>query len=445
MSKSAITPAAHDDRTASRNPWWTVAALTVIYWFGTLDRQVSALLVPQIKASLALSDFQLSLIQGVAFGVATMIASPAAGWLVDRYSRRKILFFSVIGWSLSAAWCGLSRGFWQLFAGRAGVGAFESPLNPSSYSMLGDLFPPGKLALPLSIYVLGGNLGSGMSFLAGGAVVAWIAASPPITQPYFGQLADWQMAFIVTGLPGLLIAPLALTTVEIRRSRPATDQGGAGYAELWQHMRRYAGFYVTHILGFATISAIIVGLQAWNAAYISRTFAWPVSKIGFVMGAAQLVTALAGLAFHGWAVDRLFTNGRKDAHFLYFLVMTVLCLPCAVLAYTVPNVTAMIILYNLAYFFIMAYASIGPAALQMATPVALRGKASSVYVIAMMLLGVILAPVFVASLTDFVFQDEALLGRSMAVFATSACVLAASLFAIGRPHMRRVVTAMIDR
>ena len=35
--------------------------------------------------------------------------------------------------------------------------------------------------------------------------------------PIFGQLADWQVAFIVTGAPGLLLAPIALLASDARR------------------------------------------------------------------------------------------------------------------------------------------------------------------------------------------------------------------------------------
>jgi MFS family permease len=282
-----------------------------------------------------------------------------------------------------------------------------------------------------------------MSFLAGGAVIAWIAAAPSLNLPLVGELADWQMAFIITGAPGLLLAPIALLASDARRG--ASGKGStAGFSDLWRHMRRYPGFVITHNLAFACIQALIVGLQSWNAAYIFRTFGWPVSKIGVVLGAVQLVTALAGLAFHGWVVDWLFSRGRKDAHLHYFMVMMLLTLPCAVSAYMVPNAIAMIALYDLAYFFVMAGASVGPAALQMATPNDLRGNASAICMVVLALIGVILGPVFVASLTTFVFADEALLGYAMALFSFLACGVAAALFALGRSRMRRIVTDMLD-
>jgi len=417
--------------------WTTVAILTLLYWLGTLDRQIAALLVPQIKTDLSLTDFQVSLIQGLAFGGMYMLASPLVGWLVDAWSRRWLLLAGVGGWSVSASLSGLATSFGQLFAARAGVGGLEATINPIAYSLISDMFPPRKLALPISIYVLGGNLGSGVSFLAGGAVMAWLAASPLPALPFVGHLASWQMAFLITGLPGLILAPLALFMRDPARSG-ATGKPASGYGELFRHVRRNWGFYLAHNLGFAVIMAFVVGLQSWNAAYIVRAFHWKLSSVGFAIGSAQLLASISGLAVHGWLVDRWYASGRHDAHLRYFTIMSLLALPCAVGAYLVPNAIAMLVLYNLSYFFVMAFASIGPAALQIATPGHLRGKASSIYMIMLTILGSILGPMFVAAITDFGFGDEARLGHSLAVFGGTACLLAAILFTLGQAPMRRL-------
>ena len=420
--------------------WRSVTILTLLYWFGTLDRQVAALLVPDIKSDLALSDFEVSLIQGMGFGLLYMLMAPLMGWLIDRISRRFILFGCTIGWSISAMCSGLARGFGGLFAARAGVGGFEAALNPTSYAMLGDLFPPRKLALPMSIYVLGGNLGSGMSFLVGGMVIAWIMASPEHVLPLVGHLSGWQMAFVVTGAPGLLLAPL-IWLARDPRSASKQPMARTGFGDLWRHVSQHKAFYLLHHLGFGFIMAIIVGVQSWNSAYLSRQFGWDLASIGYVLGATQLGSALLGLVFHGWAVDKLFGRGRTDAHLAYFLVMTLLCIPALVVAYTAPSAKVMIVCYNLAYFLLMAFASIGPAALQIATPPALRGKASSVYMVFLTILGTMLGPVFVATITDFVFGNEARLGLAMATFAGGCAVLAALAFHFGRAPMRRAVAA----
>ena len=418
--------------------WRTVIVLTMLYWFGTLDRQVAALLIPLIKQDLHLTDLQISLIQGLAFGFFFMLASPVMGWLIDRYSRRLVLYGGATAWSICAIGSGLARSFGQLFATRAGVGAFEASINPTAYAMLSEVFPPRKLALPLSIFVLGGNLGSGMSFLLGGAVIAWIAASPPFVLPIVGQLSGWQMAFVITGLPGLLFAPMIWLAAEPSRAR-AKAATVTTFADLWHHFRRHPRFFAMHNFGFALIMAFIVGLQSWNATYLSREYGWPLAAIGFWMGLCQVGFALAGLAFHGWAVDRLFSRGHRDAHLRYFTLMSLLALPCSVGAYLVDSAVGMLILYNLAYFFVMAFASVGPAALQIATPPALRGKASAVYMVVISIIGTIFGPMIVAAFTDLLFRDEAALGWSMALFAALTTGGAAIIFSLGRAPMRRAI------
>lgn len=422
--------------------WRTVILLTLLYWVGTLDRQIAALLVPMIKADLSLTDVQISVIQGFGFGLFFMLASPLMGWLVDRYSRRGILFGGVTTWSLAAIGSGLSHSFGQLFASRAAVGACEASINPTAYAMLGRLFPAKKLSLPMSIFVLGGNLGSGMSFLLGGLVIAWVASSPPIALPLVGHLSGWQLAFVITALPGLIFAPLIWTAAD-ERTPAQKGEAPTTFADLWRHIKRHPRFFAAHNLGFAMIMAFIVGLQSWNSAFLSRQHGWPLASIGLWMGGFQVVFAVAGLGFHGWMVDRLFGRGQQDAHLRYFTLMCLLALPCGTAAYLVKDGATMIVLYNVAYFFLMSFASVGPAALQIATPPALRGKASAVYMVVISIVGTILGPVIVAALTDKVFADETRLGLSMAIFAAATSGGAALLFMLGRAPMRRAVEEVL--
>lgn len=438
--KSVASDADGNDRPL-HGAWRTVTILTLIYSFGMLDRQVAALLIPHIKRDLALSDLQVSLIQGLAFGLFFMIASPVVGWFVDRASRRKILLVGVTGWSLGAVCSGLARSFGQLFGARATVGAFEATINPTTYSLLGDLFPARKLALPMSIFVMGGNLGTALSFVIGGAIIAWAATSPVIL-PLIGALHGWQLAFIVTGMPGLILASAALLAVEPPRVRTAaygTTKAHTSFGDLWAYVSRHKRFYAGHTLGFAFVMAFIVGLQSWNAAYLSRTFQWDLSKIGYILGWTQFACALFGLALHGWIVDKLYSRGIENAHLLYFTAMALIATPCGVFAYMSGNAIAMVVFYNIAYFCLMGFAGIGPAALQIATPADLRGKASAVYMVILSIIATILAPIAVASLTDLVFGNEAKLGESMATFAGLSGFLAIALFLWAASAMRHAI------
>lgn len=421
--------------------WRAVSVLTVLYWFGTLDRQVAALLVPLIKADLHLTDSQVSLIPGLAFGLAFMVMSLPIGWLVDRVNRRLILFVGVLTWSLAAIGSGLSRNFVQLFMARSVVGGSEATINPTAYSLLSDLFPPSKLTLPLSIFTLGGNLGSGTSFMLGGAVIGLLSSSGGVTLPVLGHLASWQAAFVLTGLPGLVLAFLVWTFPEVRRQKSSAAKDESSFSDLGNQYRRHTAFYVLHNLAMAMIMAFAVGLQSWNSAYLSRQFGWELAEIGFWLGLTQVLSSLLGLWFHGWAVDKIFSGGRHDAHLAYFGLMSALAFPFGVAAYLMPSAVGAITCYSISYFLVMAFASIGPSALQIATPPRLRGKATAVYMIVLSILGTILGPIIVAGFTDFVFQDESKLGYSMALFAGLTTSIAAFSCWLGRSPMRVAVDA----
>jgi len=81
-----------------------------------IDRYIFGILIEPIRHSLALSDTQLSLLQGFAFALFFVLAGLPIGRLVDRYNRRNILFVGVLCWSVASFACGLSHNFEQLFA-----------------------------------------------------------------------------------------------------------------------------------------------------------------------------------------------------------------------------------------------------------------------------------------------------------------------------------------
>ena len=106
--------------------WWTVVALTVAYLFSIIDRHILTLLVEPIKKDLQISDSQLGLLTGVAFGVAYAASGLPLGRLADQWSRKKVIIAGVITWSLMTIACGLSRSFGVLFVARMGVGFGEA-------------------------------------------------------------------------------------------------------------------------------------------------------------------------------------------------------------------------------------------------------------------------------------------------------------------------------
>src|SRR3546814_8770652 len=103
------------------------------------------------------------------------------GWLVDRYSRRKIIYFGMTCWSIAAAACGLANSYWQLLLARFGVGIGEASLSPAAYSIISDLFPPRRLSLALGVFATGSALGGAIAYIVGGAVIGKLEALGTMT------------------------------------------------------------------------------------------------------------------------------------------------------------------------------------------------------------------------------------------------------------------------
>jgi MFS family permease len=132
--------------------WAVLSVLILAYTFAYIDRTLLTLLVGPIRATLRISDVQLSLLSGLAFALFYSVLGVPIGRLVDTNSRRRIIMLGIAGWSASTALCGLTRNFAQLFLARLGVGIGEAALSPGAYSMLSDVVPARSLPRALSLY-----------------------------------------------------------------------------------------------------------------------------------------------------------------------------------------------------------------------------------------------------------------------------------------------------
>ena len=153
--------------------WYVVAILCLCNMVAFVDRQIINLLVEDIKADLAITDTEISLLQGLAFAVFYAVTAVPLGRLADTANRRWIISTGILIWTVAAASCGLARSFWQLFIARMFVGVGEATLTPSGFSMLADLFNPKRVSLPISVFTGSTFVGSGIALLAGGFVWEW--------------------------------------------------------------------------------------------------------------------------------------------------------------------------------------------------------------------------------------------------------------------------------
>ena len=163
--------------------WYVTVLLALGYVVSFIDRYMITLLVEPIKHDLNLSDTQIGLLQGLAFGVVYAVAGLPIGWLVDRASRRRIVTAGIFGWTAMMVFSGLSRSFTALFISRSGVGIGEAALSPAGLSLISDHFPPERRSRAISVFMLGSSIGSGLSIIIGGTIVAAVSRGAHARSP----------------------------------------------------------------------------------------------------------------------------------------------------------------------------------------------------------------------------------------------------------------------
>ena len=193
-----------------------LAVLFAVSMLNFVDRQILAILAGKVKADLLISDAQLGFLYGTVFGIFYAVFGVPLGVYADRGSRRRLIAWGLALWSVMTAASGLATGFATLAIARIGVGVGEASASPAAYSLIADLFPRARRGTALGVYSLGIYVGIGLSSYLGGTVVdGWSATFPKGNEPF--GLRGWQVAFLIAGLPGLLLVPLVLAFREPER------------------------------------------------------------------------------------------------------------------------------------------------------------------------------------------------------------------------------------
>lgn len=418
--------------------WRALPVLIVLYALSLLDRQVLTLMVGPIKRDLGLSDFQVGLLQGLVFSVFYSVASLPIGWLVDRYARRPIIWLGVTAWGLAAAMCGLAQNYVQLLVARLGVGVGEAALSPAAYSMLADLFRPSRLALALSVLMIGSSLGNGAAIGLGGLVVSFAERSEGVTLPIIGHLASWQFVFVVTGLPGLILGAAIFLIREPRRRGKMTTANQASPSETVRFIQAHKAFFAAHFLGFGSLSVVGWGFTSWLPAYMGREFGWSIAQLSIPLALIIGLGGTFGTLATGALVDRLFASGRTDAHMRVYAIIACGMAVCGVAAFQTSNPWLFLALAA-PIASVMVLAATAGAALQIIAPSEMRGQIGALFLLVMNGIGMGLGPTLVGALTDFVFRDETQLGLSMTLLFAALAPASALALWLGMPAMRAAV------
>ena len=423
-----------EDNWPSAIEGWVVTILLLIaFTFSFVDRQVLNLLVEPIRLDLQVTDTQISFLQGLAFAVTYILMSVPLGRMVDKYNRVGIMIGGVLVWSATTIACGLSKTYSQLLFARFGVGAGEAALSPAAWSVLADYFRPNKLALPISVYLMGPYLGAGLAMIAGAEVLDWSRDVEEVSLPIVGVVAPWQATFIAVGLPGVLIAGLLATIREPnRKGRQGVMTEVPGWRAVLRYMWQRKKVYAALHLGVPFIVVMLYGLQGWTPTILLRVYGWDLADAGRIYGTLALVAGSAGVLTGPVLSRYLLGRGVLDAP----LRVAVLGAGMATLSLmTLPFQSSgemALVSIGCASFFVTLPLALITTVMQEVTPNNMRGVVNGMYVVTTNVVGLALGPTLVAASTDYIFQDTMAVAKSLALVAVFVGPIAVYLLNQGR-------------
>ena len=428
---------AHDAYPSPAYSWYVVAVFFVAYIFSYVDRTILTLLVGPIRASLNISDVEISLLHGFAFAVFYTVLGIPIARLADSRNRTVIISVGVFVWSIMSALCGLANSFLHMFLARVGVGVGEAALGPASNSIMADMFPPEKVAKPLSVYYSAMYLGSGLALIAGGAI---IAVMPPIDLPVIGHLEPWQGLFVVVGLPGVLLVAFTATIREPVRKGVLKQQAvGAEMPmrDVIKYIRDRLSTYGNFIVGLTVSSMVWNGAAAWIPTYFIRTFGWTPTEVGLRYGFGLMIAGLAGAFAGGWLSAWLKQRGRVDADVRVALTSALIMWPTGVIAPLMPTGELALAVYCMFVFGGSLPWGAASAALQAISPNQMRALIIAILFFGLNLAGIGLGPTVVAAITDGIFQNDAAVKYSLAIVSAVVLPISAAILWAALPHYRR--------
>ncbi len=326
--------------------WYVLGLLTLVSLFSVADRLVFSILIEDIKAEFALSDTQIGLLGGLAFTLTYVIAGFPAARLADRSIRKNIVAAAITFWSILTALCGAAVGFWTLFLARTGVGVGEGCSGPASQSLVADYFRREELARAMGFLTIGASLGTVTGLMAGGLL---------------SEAFGWRWAFILMGLPGVLIgAILFLSVREPERGRYAAAGAQIEQQQVGPTIRSLAGNKIFRGLATGWAIQIVIGyaLAVWMAPLMMRNFGLGPGEVGLYLGLSFLIGGIPGPILGGLLTEWLTKRDERWRSWFPGLVSFVCLIPLAV-SLTSTSFWAFLGWFSLAYgIFVMSQAGI---------------------------------------------------------------------------------------
>ncbi|HOI79362.1 MAG TPA: MFS transporter [Petrimonas sp.] len=269
--------------------WEMILLLWLAFFFNQADRQIFNVVLPAIRSDLNLADSDMGLVASILILVYGILV-PVAGYVGDRSNKKYVLMFSLLIWSTSTLFSGMSTMLIHLiFLQSIATGGGEAFYSPSANAMIGEHHDKTR-ATAMSIHQTALYAGIIMS----GYLAGWIADQ-------FG----WRVAFYVFGGLGIILS--LIIAARLKDSLPVNTAGNKVRLSdaLNMFFRKPTALLLTG--AFAGMVFVNVGFMTWMPTYLHEKFGFSLARSGFDATFYHYVAAFIGVLLGASLADR-FSN-----------------------------------------------------------------------------------------------------------------------------------------
>jgi MFS family permease len=387
---------------AKHNARSALLLLTALNFLNYIDRNILFAVQPLVQKEFHLDDAQVGFLTS-AFFVCYMVAAPLIAPLADRYPRKWIMAAGAFLWSAATLLSAVTHTYDELLLRHVIVGIGEASFVAISPAFLSDLFPENIRGRVMGFFYLATPVGSALGYIIGG---------------YLGERYGWRSPFMVSALPGLLLAFGVLALREPVRGASDHLADSVERGSVKGLLRNKA--YWTITFGAAMMTFAIGGLQVWMPTFLARVRHVPLARANIVFGGMTVVSGTVATLLGGWLGDRLLRR-TPAAYQMISAIGMALAIPAIVLAIYFPG-PAMYPAIFLGEFFLLLNTAPLNAALVNSVSARIRATALAVNIFTIHLLGDAFSPTLIGYISDKSNLEMGLTAMVVAV-ALSAIVL----------------------
>lgn len=424
----------------------TVAA--VVLGLSWADRAILSIVFPQLHTELGLSDTQLGILGGPAFGIVFALAAIPFGRATDRRHRPRIMALGLVIWSLAVVATGLGQpllalagaggtlaAFLVIFGARLFTGFGEASAFPASMSLISERFTAGARGRATGIYLTSVAVGSGL-----GATLAGVLA----------QRFGWQAMFVAFGAVGLVVLPFVLSLPDRARARRAQSLASSAAAQGTTESAREAlgalirdGRYLALLLCMVLLLTAATGYAAWVPTYLNRYWHLSVAQAASVAGLGLLVGGILGALGSGALADRRRRKAGAGRQLDVSAVAALLSVPLIALFLFGPTLASVIAASALASITLNAFSPSVQVVIAEIVPPARQGVAFAAGVALQAAVASSLGPFLIGVVSDLTRDLRVALYLPMVelVLAIFAALLAMALVRRSTRHAAEVPVA----